>query len=357
MKTIFKFLLAGTLTCMTAFGALAQTDFSIEQITVINMGDGRLLFRTLRDEKPVEGEHRIIDGRKSEYIQAHFAKGMYDGKYELYKYNKLVEKGEYKEGRKNGTWIEYYSDGAIKSEKPFSNGKVNGVHKSYYTDGKPESVKGYKDGVEHGVEQRWHWETGKMTVDANYEDGKPDGKQTRHISSNNGDYVEVSHYAKGVQTGDFSQTWATGKPRVQGKYKNGQKEGVWMEYRSSGKLEKSTTYKNGERSGEYKTFYTDGTVEKIENYLNGKREGVCKEFFYDSGKMKNEYNYANNVKQGKYKLFYDDGTLREEGRCEEGQEVYRKEYYKNGKIKEISERNARGQWETIEKYDIDGRPR
>ena len=354
MNTNLKLLFASIFTCLTAFGVLAQTDFSVEQITVINLGDGRLLFRTLDKEKPVEGEHRIIDGRKSEYIQAQFVKGMYDGKYESYKYNKLVEKGGYKEGLRNGSWIEYYSDGAIKSEKTFSNGKLDGMLKTYFTDGKTESKKEYKNGVEHGIEQRWHWETGKMTVDANYADGKPDGKQTRHIYSNTGDYVEVSNFAKGVQTGEFSQTWTNGQSRVQGKYKDGQKDGVWLEFRKNGKPEKSTTYKNGERSGEYKTFFTDGSVEKIENYLDGQREGLCKEFFYDSGKLKNEFNYANNVKQGKYKIYYEDGTLREEGRCDDGKEMYRKEYYKNGKVKEISERNSRDQWETIEKYDSDG---
>ena len=349
-----KFLLAGIFTCILSYSALAQTDFSVGEITVINLGDGRLLFRTVKGEKPIEGERRIIDGYKSEYILAQFSKGMYDGKYEHYKYNKLVEKGAYKEGIKDGMFIEYYSDGSVKSEKPITDGKLNGILKTYFTNGKPESEKGYKNGVEDGIEQRWDWETGQLKVDCKYADGKPDGKQTRHISSNTGDYVEVSNYEKGVQTGEFTQTWTNGKLRVQGKYRDGKKEDVWVEYHQNGKPEKSTTYKNGERTGEYKTFFSDGTVEKIENYIGGQREGVSQEFFYDSGKLRAEYNYVNNVKEGKYKLYYDDGTLREEGRCEDGREVYRKEYYKNGKVKDISERNARGTWEIIESYNSDG---
>jgi antitoxin component YwqK of YwqJK toxin-antitoxin module len=352
-----KFLLTGIFTCLISLSTLAQSGYAVEQITVINLGDGRLLFRNMEDDKPIEGEHRLIDGRKSEYILAKFSKGMYNGKYEHYRRNNLIEKGAYKEGLRNGKFIEYYSDGDVKSEKTFSDGKLNGTLKTWFANGKPESNIGYKDGVEHGIEQRWHWETGKLIVDANYIDGRPDGKQTRHISSNTGDYVEVSHFVKGVRTGDFSQTWDNGQVRVQGIYKNGEREGVWIEYRKNGKPEKSTTYKNGERNGEYKLFFTDGTVEKIENYLDGQREGTSKEFFFDSGKVKAEYDYTNNVKEGKYKMYYDDGTLREEGRCEGGKEIYRKEYYRNGKVKEISGRNSRGQWETIESYDSDGRQR
>ena len=355
MNTRLKFLLANVFTCIISYSALAQTEFSVGQITVINLGDGRLLFRTLTDDKPIEGEHRIMDGYNSEYISAQFAKGLYDGKYERYKHNRLVEKGVYKEGVRNGAFVEYYSDGAVKSEKTFTDGKLNGVLKTYFTNGKPEIEQSYKNGVEDGIERRWHWETGQLTVDAKYADGKPDGKQTRYISSNNGDYVEISNFVKGVQTGEFSQTWTNGQVRVQGKYKDGKKDGIWIEYRKNGKPEKSTTYKNGERNGEYKTFFTDGTVEKTENYLDGQREGVSKEFFYDSGKVKNEYTYTNNVKSGKYKMYYDDGTLREEGRCDDGKEVYRKEYYKNGKVKEISERNSRGGWEILESYDSDGK--
>ncbi|MDR0232514.1 MAG: toxin-antitoxin system YwqK family antitoxin [Dysgonamonadaceae bacterium] len=352
-----KFLLASILACIFSCSVLAQSDFSVGEITVINLGDGRLLFRSAKNDKPLKGEHRIIDGRNSEYISAQFLDGLYDGKYERYRYNNLVEKGTYKAGVRSGIFIEYYSDNSVKSETPFTDGKLNGILKTYFTNGKLESQKEYKSGVEDGVEQRWHWETGKQTVDANYVDGKPDGKQIRHITSNTGDYVEVSNYKKGVQTGEFSQTWTNGQERIQGKFKDGKKDGVWIEYRKSGKPEKSTTYKNGERNGEYKVFFTDGTVEKIENYVDGQREGISQEFFFDSGKLKAEYNYANNVKEGKYKMYYDDGTLREEGRCEDNREIYRKEYYKNGKVKEISERNSRGQWETLESYNSDGTQR
>lgn len=351
-KILFVTILVNVLFC----DLYAQKEFSIGQISVINLGDGRLLFRSRENDEPIEGKHRIIDGYKSEYILAEFSGGLYDGTYEFFKHNKLSEKGTYKDGLKNGDFIEYYSDGVtIKSEKKITNGKIDGIMKTYYTDGKTESEKGYKNGLEDGIERRYNYETGKMTVDCNYLDGKPDGKQMRHISSNVGDYVQISHYIKGIQTGDYSETWTNGKVRIQGKYKDGKKDGVWIENRKDGKPERSISYKNGLRDGEYKTFYTDGTIEKTTNYINDLKEGLSKEFHYDSGNIKAEYNYSNDIKEGKYKLYYDDGTTREEGRCENGKEIYRKEYYRNGKVKEVSERTSKGGWETIERYDSEGK--
>lgn len=78
----------------------AQKEYQIEQVSAINMGDGRILFRDLKTDKPLDGEHRIIDDYHSAYILADFKEGLYNGKYEEHEYNKLICEGAYKEGRK-----------------------------------------------------------------------------------------------------------------------------------------------------------------------------------------------------------------------------------------------------------------
>ena len=37
----------------------AQKEYQIEQVSAINMGDGRILFRDLKTDKPLDGEHPI----------------------------------------------------------------------------------------------------------------------------------------------------------------------------------------------------------------------------------------------------------------------------------------------------------
>lgn len=91
---------------------------------------------------------------------------------------------------------------------------------------------------------------------------------------------------------------------------------------------------------------------KTTNYFNDKLDGVTKEFYFGSGKYKSEYTFKNGKREGAYKLYFDNGKLREEGRCEADSEVYRKEYYANGKLKSVAERKG-GNWNTIERYDSD----
>ncbi|WP_349953070.1 toxin-antitoxin system YwqK family antitoxin, partial [Bacteroides finegoldii] len=303
MKKIMLLLLFGV---MVLTSTAQEKVYQIEEITVINYGDGRLLFRLNNEEKtPLNGSHRLIDGYHSEYILADFKDGMYHGNYRHFKENKLLEECRYKEGNRDGLYKRYYGDGqTVQSERTFI-------------------------------------------------DGKRDGKWTEHLSGNAGDVTRISFYKNGLPDGQWSETWKDGKPRSKSSYKDGKKEGVWIRYGKGGKPEKSTTYKNDEKNGEEITYFTDGTPEKSSNYLNGKLNGVTKEFYFESGKCKSEYTFKNGKREGAYKRYFDTGKLREEGRCEADSEVYRKEYYANGKLKSVAERKGGG-WNTIERYDSEG---
>ena len=327
MKKIMLLLLFGV---MVLTSTAQEKVYQIEEITVINYGDGRLLFRLNNEEKtPLNGSHRLIDGYHSEYILADFKDGMYHGNCRHFKENKLLEECRYKEGNRDGLYKCYYGDGqTVQSERTFIDGKVNGVSRTYHSNGKVETEKVYKLGIEDGYDRRYGSD-GTLTLDECYKDGKRDGKWTQHLSSNLGDMVRISFYKNGLPDGQWSETWKDGKP------------------------EKSTTYKNDEKNGEEITYFTDGTPEKSSNYLNGKLNGVTKEFYFESGKCKSEYTFKNGKREGAYKRYFDTGKLREEGCCEADSEVYRKEYYANGKLKSVAERKGGG-WNTIERYDSEG---
>ena len=58
-----------------ALPLFAQKEYKIDQVSVVNVGDGRLLFQELKTEKALNGEHRIIDGYHSAYVLASFKDG------------------------------------------------------------------------------------------------------------------------------------------------------------------------------------------------------------------------------------------------------------------------------------------
>lgn len=354
MKKMFlMFLLCGA----TLLNTSAQEKiYKIDEVSVINYGDGRLLYRHWdQDKTPLQGEHRIIDGYRSEYFIANFKDGMYDGLYRYYKNNVLMIESTYKNGNFDGYRKAFYPDGkTLTEESTFINGKMNGIIKSYYQNGQVKTEVSYKMGVQDGPDRRYS-EDGKLLLDTYYKDGLPDGNWVEHITSNRGDYTCRRSFKNGKMTGEYSRIWASGKPREKGTYKDGKKEGVWTEYRDDGTPSVSTTYKADEKTGEEKHYFTNGKVETSRNFLNGKRDGISREYYSSNGKLKSERTYKTNKEEGPYKRFYEDGTLREEGRCENDTEVYRKEYYDNGKLKAVAERpNGSGSWTTLERYDRNG---
>lgn len=267
MKKLLISLLFGV---VALTGAAQETVYQVDEVSVINYGDGRLLFRQLGEAKtPLNGQHRIIDGYHSEYLLADFKDGMYNGNFQHFKSNKLKEEGTYKEGRKDGTYKEYYSDGvSVKKETQFKEGKLHGVTRSFYTDGKPEKEKGYTMGVEDGIERSYNYETGQES-EREYKNGRQHGTQTIYYSSNVGSYVEKSTYDSGKRVGDFSETFADGTIKTLGQYnKEGKKEGEWLTRDSFSK-------KDNEKFSGTRTVYKNGEVveeEEVKDFLKFQRK-------------------------------------------------------------------------------------
>lgn len=299
----------------------SQKEYNIEQVTVINLGDGRLLFRDAKKDIPLQGEHRIIDGYHSAYVLANFKDGLFDGKYQEFNYNKLKEEGTYKEGRKEGIYREYNSDGVtVKSELSLTAGKVDGVSKTFFLDGKVESEKGYKNGQEHGVEKRYDHDTGECLIDYYYEEGRKHGKQRVHISGTN-EYIEVSYFNHGMLEGKFSQHYMNGNPRKLGVYTAGKKSGKWITFQEEGDTTRIETYANDMLNGESITFNNNGTREKVYNYKDDKKDGVCTDFNGETGKPKRQISYKAGKQHGPEKQWvtsnkfnYIETTMYENGR-------------------------------------------
>lgn len=313
MKKVILLLLLGA----WVFTSVAQEKvFQVNEVSVINYGDGRLLFRELNEEKtPLQGEYRIIDGYHSEYILASFKNGMYDGLYRHFKRNVLAEESTYKDGWREGYRKTYYGDGkTLQGEGTFVEGKLHGVCKSYYQNGKVETEVCYKMGDQDGCDRKY--EEGSLVRDTYYKDSKPDGNWVEHLSGSI-DFTRRSSYKNGLLTSEYSETLKNGNLRKKGTYKEGKKDGIWIEYRrDTGIPERSTTYRAGEKTGEEIRYFTDGKPESSKNYLNGKLEGISREYYYSNGQLKSEFTYKANKQHGPFKYLNGDGTVREAGRYE-----------------------------------------
>lgn len=291
-------------------GLMAQV-FPIKEISVINMGDGRLLFKQAKTDSLLQGQQRIVDENRSEYLEATFKDGLYDGKYEEFKNKRKVSEGYYKAGVKDSLFRDYGYDFDKKTEIilreiPLKDGKMSGIVKTYFNDGTIKSEKGYRDGVEHGIDRIYDSKTGDCIQDFNFVDGKPDGIQkNRIIHSSQGEvaqYWEQSFYVKGLREGDFTQLFTDGSARTLGKYKDGKKTGQWLVFNENGDTLSFNTYENGLLNGE-SIFYSNGVREKIYHYRNDKKDGLCTDMNLSLGIPRKQVMYKEGRQHGEEKQF------------------------------------------------------
>ena len=337
----------------------AQKEYQIEQVSAINMGDGRILFRDLKTDKPLDGEHRIIDGYHSAYILADFKEGLYNGKYEEHEYNKLICEGTYKEGRKNGVFKMYSDEGRLKEEKPYKDGKLDGAHKTYYTTGKVERERNYRMGKQDGKELSYDFD-GTLRMDHTYKDGKQVGKQFTFMKGTYELHETVYYNENGQKDGDYSSIFIFGLPHVLGHYKNDQKDGRWITIAESGDTLMIETYVNGREEGLHVSFDRKTGTRKREFYMkNDRKDGLYREYDPENGELIYEATYQYGRINGKERRLivtnrYDYWEIstyingRQSG-------LFESRYVKNDRIREVGEcRNGRriGRWKL---YDIDGK--
>jgi antitoxin component YwqK of YwqJK toxin-antitoxin module len=192
------------------------------------------------------------NGLKKKYITRKNKKR--DGLYIEYKNNTKKQyyiKGQYKNGKKIGTW-EYYSifDNFIYKIITYKNDLKDGLYTRYNS-----IIKNYK----------------QYTI--NYKNGKRDGILTEYDLNKN--------VTKKIN------------------YKNGKKDGKYLEYAYSKKLSKNIkvseiNYKNGKRDGKATWWYTNGKLKKESFYKNDKLNGTLTNY-KNNGLKISEYIYKNDI--------------------------------------------------------------
>ena len=352
-----KILLMAITLCISCIVFAQEGGVQIQMVERIPMGDGTWIYRyALGDKKHLEGECRLAVNER-EYIVASFKNGLPEGKWETFRYDKLYERRNYKNGKLDGNVTTYSSDGkTVRKESNLSSGKRDGRYTSYYTNGQLEKEQEFKEGKEHGYLRTYDLE-GNIKWDCYYEEGKMEGQQTQLISSNQGNYVKMSNYKKGALVGDYSEYYEKGGLKEKGQYdENSKKTGMWVRRLKLGRRIDETEYINGERNGKRMTFFDDDSgPDKIEIYKDDKLNGVTIEYSHKTKKLEKETTYVDGRREGPFKIYHVDGkTLESDGIYTGGNETYKKTYYPNGKLKLVQE--GKGfDYKVTEQYDETGK--
>lgn len=82
--------------------------------------------------------------------------------------------GSLKEGKIDGKWQEFFSNGQLKHDRNYIDDKFQGINKEYYKNGQLKWVGKYERGEKMGLHKNWY-ENGKTKSEIYYINGKIEG--------------------------------------------------------------------------------------------------------------------------------------------------------------------------------------
>ena len=243
------------------------------------------------------------------------------------KYEKLLFKGMYSDGEKNGKGCEYYENGKIKFEGEYLHDKRwNG--KGYDPNG--NIVYELKNGK--GIIKEYYESSGKLDSTCEYLNGEKNGKE--YMYSENGEIESTKQYLNGKLNGlikwkDHECEYLNGYKNGKGKIFNEDGELFFEgQYEQDMKI-KGREYINGKLVYEGEYIYDGGIYNDVKYNGKGYDENGCliyeiikgngkvREYYYD-GTLLFEGEYKNGRRNGLGKEYDNEGNLEYEGEFIEG---------------------------------------
>ncbi len=295
--------------------------------------------------------------------------------------------------------IYLYAKGKVEHEIPYANGKVNGVYKVFKSDGTPLFETEYKDGKMNG-HRKFYTLSSDRIIEADFVNGVITGKVKvtdlenkrymlypnnfqsgviEYYDATDNLICEVPFVDNNVVQGEVVDYYYHSKnKRLVRNHNKGKLDGKTECFDRDGKSKYTLNFKDGQPIGTYKEFYLNGGLYKECFYdENGVPIGTWKT--YDRlGKINGEVPYSNGVINGVEKIYnggyligtreYKDGkmngswkhwetgtqTLVSDQQMVDGKCVQITFYFKNGTVSKRYENDAKELPIRAEYFDKNG---
>ena len=305
-------------------------------------------------------------------------------------------------GQKQGRWVEFYQNGAKKTETQYYNGKVNGVQRNFDQSGKLVDEQRFVDGKPFTVEndttladveiaeyKKTFYDNGKLKTEGAFMHNMPIGIHKEYDENGNlKKTLEYSSESVLVGEGMYDENGKrTGKWRLydgywdyfyaEGEFRKGKKTGHWSYFYASGNPEMEGEYEVDKPVGEWTWLYPNGAKRRMENYYDGLLDGAYEEYDsignllvkgnYSEGMKTGEWeshigdvieygSYSSDEKSGEWKSYYvDSNKLCFSGSFRDGDAVgLHKWLYPNGQIETVGEYRGGLKHKVWYKYYPDG---
>lgn len=199
---------------------------------------------------------------------------------EIYENGVLMAKGIIdKAGKRQGGWLMYYVDGAIRSKGDYKSGNKYGKWNYYFPSGAKEQEGFYDKNGEFTGKWQWYYE--------------------------NGNLLREEEFIRGLEDGVLVEYNEDGKVLTKGEYLEGEREGEW--YYGLNDHSETGKYLYGERNGYWEFKHPNGKTAFEGTYESGNPHGTHK-YYNDQGVLIREEAYSYGIKDGKWRWFNEDGV-------------------------------------------------
>lgn len=192
------------------------------------------------------------------------------------------------EGKKEGLWKYFNSDGSIRATGRYANNLATGKWQYYYEKGTKEQEGSFENGKPVGLWQ-WFYSDGSIKREEEFYAGKPEGLYMEYDTL--GNVIVNGKYFDGQKEEEWFYT--IGDYTEKGKYVADLKDGKWQAFYSDGKLKYEGNFIQGNPDGEHRFYYPNGQLKEVQYYIMGISEKNWRKYD-ENGQLLLTITYKNN---------------------------------------------------------------
>jgi antitoxin component YwqK of YwqJK toxin-antitoxin module len=205
---------------------------------------------------------------------------------------------------RHGPYLELYDSGTKQEVGQYRNGRRDGTWKRWHPNGRVEAITIYEEGKLQGI-AAWH-DNGQKWEEGHFEDGFRQGAWIRWHS--NGQKEVEGYYVHGVLERLYTMWHDNGQKEQQGEYKNGIRQGLWTSWHRNGQKRSEILYRNGKVDDWYRAWHENGQQAEQALFHDGKPEGSYT-IWHDNGQKEEEGTYHDGVLDGQVTAWDKDGQV------------------------------------------------
>lgn len=301
---------------ITVLGILFLSKFALSQNVALTSEISRKDGVVLYENKPFSGElYTYSESAKNDCsctLKAIYIEGKRDGSYEeWYHTGKRKQNSYFSDDQLNGEFIEWYSNGQKKYSGEYVLNKKYGTHTEWNQDNAISFQEVYDNNVL--IEQKHYYQSGNLKFHVRF-DPKAQNLIYKKQLFENGIVKLEENYKNKQLHGIVRENLVNGKPLKKITYENG-KEIEKSIYDNNGLLEESLLKKGNTNFYEYTKFNNEKIIERGD-YAQDKKENIwiyyddqgnrIKEIKYLFGEVVGEGSYKNNLKHGVWVDYHKD---------------------------------------------------